>query len=583
MANIVTKPQYGTRYRQRRAEMLENEAFCRYCGSPATIGDHVPPIALHAHLGDDAGCCVLVPSCQRCSNQQGAGVRAVRAQIRAQLGRQGAENDDGDDGADLLGLGPDDACWSVPWLERFLPVPDGCRWPTFMSAPHPDAVDTYGHRVEFTAAQYGVQLRWWQRLTLARLLEHDAYGELCWSESILSTPRRTGKSWLLRELAWWRMTDAFRLFDEDQMVLHTSRGMSVTLDVARPAMTRAREGDADMRATVQSGREELSCGPHRWLLRAEGAAYGLGAGLALCDEAWDYNPSVVSEGIQPTQMERRSPQLLLVSTAHRKATKLIPDRRAAALAELAEPRRRLLVEWSAKASTDLLADAEMASPVWDRARARHVADAIDDARTARPQAGEVEPLDMFVSQYLNDWSAGRQLGRTQGDPLVEWETWLDAGATPVGAPAVVAVEDYFGKSYAVGWAVTDPDSLALVVGGRIVADRDGLRLVLDDLGADELVVGASIVADRVFDGLSALPVGQRETKPALSALRRGLIEGRVFHDGSDDLGQQVADLRVVGREGGLAPVSGQRSDLVRAVGWCVARVEAGRIGAPAVF
>ena len=56
--------------------------------------------------------------------------------------------------------------WDVGWLDD-VPTSMGAgdRWPTFMSAPHPDAVGTLGPRVVACPPhRYGVELRWWQRL-----------------------------------------------------------------------------------------------------------------------------------------------------------------------------------------------------------------------------------------------------------------------------------------------------------------------------------------------------------------------------------------------------------------------------------
>lgn len=483
---------------------------------------------------------------------------------------------------DPVGFGPDDDVWAdAAWVRKYADVPADARWPTLMSAPHPDAVASLGGLLAMCARGHGVELRWWQRLVADRLLEVDDAGELVWSEAIVSTPRRTGKSVLIRELAWWRLVDGGRLFGEEQTILHTSRTLGTTLDVGRPAMKRAK--DLGLRVGTSTGREAIhALDGSRWLMKSEQSAYGLGAGLAICDEAWDYSPDVVSEGIQPTMMERAQAQLLLVSTAHRRATKLIPERRAAALAEMAAPRRRLLVEWSSPAGDDLLAAAEAASPVWDRHRRRHIEDAIDDARQAIAAPGDVDPVSMFVSQYANDWSAGR-VGRSKGEPLVEADRWDAAAADADGSPTVAAVEDFFGRSYAVAWAHTDPDTVDVVVGGAIVEDRPSLRALLERLDAGEVLAGASICADAVLEGLSAQPVGLRETKPALAELRRGVAEGRVFHDGSPDLAAQVDDVRVVGRDGGLAVLAGHRSDVLRAAAWCVAHIEAGRRAAPAVF
>ena len=149
---MVTKPQYGKGYQAKRRRLLEAEPWCRYCGDPATVADHVPPVALHQHVNSDgADCCILVPSCQRCSDRQGAGVSEVASRLRRTAT---AEHE-----ASLAGMGADDPCWQVPWLRRGLLdlVPLDSTWPRFMSAPHPDAVGSLGPEVVASAAEHDVE------------------------------------------------------------------------------------------------------------------------------------------------------------------------------------------------------------------------------------------------------------------------------------------------------------------------------------------------------------------------------------------------------------------------------------------
>ena len=169
--------------------------------------------------------------------------------------------------------------------------------------------------------------------------------------------------------------------------------------------------------------------------------------------------------------EREQAQLVITSTAHRRATSLVPSRRAAALADLDAPRDVLLVEWSAVPGTDL-ADRDgwrAASPHWLARRERLVA-----SKLVRAQAGEGDPEDLdddplaaFRSQWLNDWSverAARLVGRDE--PLTDAETWAgaaDLAVAPVlGLPLVIAAEDNLGHGAAVGFAQRLPD-------GRILA------------------------------------------------------------------------------------------------------------------
>src|SRR4029077_20606721 len=100
-------------------------------------------------------------------------------------------------------------------------------WPRFMTVPHPRAVDSLGKAfVKFAEGREGRPLRWWQRLVAARLLEVDAAGVLVWDTLLLTMARQLGKSWLLRELILWRIHQADR-FDEPQDVLHTGKDLQV--------------------------------------------------------------------------------------------------------------------------------------------------------------------------------------------------------------------------------------------------------------------------------------------------------------------------------------------------------------------
>jgi hypothetical protein len=559
---------YGRAHRDARSRLLADDPPCSTpgCANLATVADHQPPIALHEHV-NGTGCCVLAPQCADCSARQGALIAQLLRHARRQ---DAAPIDRVDDLPDEPLLPASSPVWRVPWLDDLLDVPAGSAWPVLMSAPHPDAVGSYGALVEATAAAHDVELRWWQRLALRRLLEHDVDGALCWPEAVLSTPRRCGKSWLLRELMWWRLTDGAGLFGESQTILHTSRTLSTTEDVAGPAMrladdlagyhVRRARGDQDIRYGVENV----------WMLRSENAAYGLGPGLAVCDEAWDFATSTVAEGIQPALMERESPQLLLVSTAHRRSTDLMPTRRKAAIAEVEAPSDRLIIEWSARRTADLLGDAQRASPIWTKARERMIRKALDDARQAVPEPGQPDPVEMFVSQYLNDWGTGRHESGA-GEPIVPAGVWAECVTDVDGDVLALAVEDYYGRSWAVAWASSVDGRI--VLSGELHADRDALRRLLVDLQPSVVLAGYSIRDDPALRGWVVEGVGRNETPAALAQLRRAVSEGRIAHTGSPVLDEQVASVRVVEAISGLLPVHGKRSDVLRCAAWCVAVLE----------
>ena len=95
---------------------------------------------------------------------------------------------------------------------------------------------------------------------------------------------------------------------------------------ARPARERA--GGDRARATGRA-----------WRLAASNLDGGVGSSvsLAFVDEAWRVSRDVVDGSIAPTMLERRSPQLILVSTAGDGGSTLLLEDRDAAIAQLAEP------------------------------------------------------------------------------------------------------------------------------------------------------------------------------------------------------------------------------------------------------
>lgn len=474
-------------------------------------------------------------------------------------------------------IGATDAAWSVPWLEELRDVPADASWPRLMSAPHPRAVGSYGAElVAFAEARSEQPLRWWQRLLSARLLEHDAAGSLVWLVCLLSTPRQVGKSWWLRELCLWRLHQQER-FGEPQLVLHTGKDTYVCKEVQRPARAWARRHVGDGWVVREAnGQEEItSPDESRWLLRAQNAVYGYSASLGVVDEAWKVAPAAVEDGLEPTMPEREQPQLVLVSTAHRRATSLMRSRRVDALARLGEPRDVLLMEWSAPDGSDVedRAGWRAASPHWSARRERLVESKLLRALQGRPDdPDEDDPLESFRSQWLNIWPSGAARVTADG-PLLEddrvWAAAVDLLAVPSGA-VVAAVEDRTGLGAAAAAAVTLADG-RMLVWGSLFESRAHAWSWVSMLNVSRLLVGASLAGDEVLAS-SKVPVekvGASETSAALPKLRELLAAGRLVHDGGSQLAVQVYSMRVVERAGGLAVTSRGRSDLARCAAWVV--------------
>jgi hypothetical protein len=254
---------------------------------------------------------------------------------------------------------------------------------------------------------------------------------------------------------------------------------------------------------------------------------------------------------------------------------LMLQRRAAALEALAAPDGAdLLIEWSAPRAVELddAAGWRMASPHWSDRREREIGKAIAAAmRGETVDPDEPDPIESVRAQWLNQWPLRLTAVTSKGDPLVTEAAWLACGRADEDAELEqlwVAVEDNYGLGAAV-CAVAQYDDERLEVDGWLCADRqaalaDAVALLEERDVPGRIVVGASIPCDLDCDR-----AGSRETRIGLPLVRSLLEAGRVVHDAVPEVDEQLGSVRVREVMGGLALVSGVRSDLVRAMSWAL--------------
>jgi hypothetical protein len=565
---------YGRQHRRARNLLLDPPVPCAHCRRQvATELDNDPPLAMHRHR-QGTGCCRLIPSCGDCNRSGGV-------LVAQGLWRPGANVVATEQPDEPPGLAPDDERWRVPWLEDLLDVPRSAVWPRLMTVPHRRAVDSLGPEfIAYAEARSGRPLRWWQQLVAVRLLEVDSRGRLVWECLVLSMARQLGKSWLLRELMLWRIHQGKR-FREPQDVLHTGKDLAICKEIQRPARIWAKARTDTYKVREVNGQEEIEllADGSRWLIRAKDAVYGYAAAVAAVDEAWKVKASTVDEGVAPTMAERNQPQLLLVSTAHRAATKLMVERRAVALAHLEDSDGDLLIEWSAPpgADDDDVDAWRAASPHWSSRRR-----ALVRARLEAAQAGEVddpdEPdaLESFRAQWLNRWPT--RLASPQGptEPLLPDGVWQDLvdDELPADGPLFVGLEDDYGLGAAVGAVARLPDG-RLEVDGWLRGDWDSAIDDVERLAAARpirrLLVGASLV-DRLPPGMrgQATPCSSTQTKAGLALLRDLALGGVLVHDVSTGELDQTLELATVKESAaGLWLVAKGPTHLVRAVCWAL--------------
>jgi hypothetical protein len=450
-----------------------------------------------------------------------------------------------------------------------------------MSVPHRRAAASLGPEfIAWAEERSGRSLRWWQRLAATRMLEVDSDDRLVWETILLTVPRQLGKSWLLRELAFWRMHQRER-FGEPQDVLHTGKDLEICIEVQRPARVWAKQRP-EYRVREANGRVEIELleDGSRWKLHAKESVYGFSVSLAAADEAWKVKPQVIEEGVDPTMVEREQPQLLLVSTAHRMSTSLMLGRRQVALDELETGEGILLVEWSAPAGA-AIDDPEVwrqASAQWSPRREQTVRDRLASALAGTLRAeDEPDPVESFKAQWLNQWPKKLVEPTGEVEDLLPAGAWADLAEKDVfsDGPLWVAVEDDFGLGAAVavvgktvdgrleldGWRYeTWPEAVAQV--RRLAAWRP-IR---------ELLVGASMLGAMPRDLVpKPRPAAGTETRTGLALFRDLAIDQEIVHDETTEhLDQVMTRAQVKEASTGLVLIPQRgRTHLVKAAVWAV--------------
>jgi hypothetical protein len=461
-----------------------------------------------------------------------------------------------------------------------------------MSLPNSRAVGSYGPDLEqFAENRTGKPLDWWQKLAARRILEHDANGELVWQEWLLSVARQNGKSWLLRELALWRVCRA-DLIGEEQLVMHMANTLKAADEVQRSARMWVAVQPSWKRWEGSNQKGVMSPNGSRWLIFAAGSPYSFSSGFAIADEAWAIPATLIEDGVEPTMVERKWPQLGIVSTANPEATSLVIDRRLAAMVPNSPA---LLLEWSAHPWLDLgsVEGWRMASPRWSNARYAMVAKIHQRAIAGTSRTlGETDPVASFRAQWLNQWIERTSLdGVSEGEPLVPPGGWSElAGTADFIGPVTFAIEDYAGLAVSMA-AAGVIDEAGAVIGLESYAHADrrvAYRWVAEHAASrpgSVLVVGAALRDDAAVADMP-LPVrvaSSADIKADLAVLRQVVARQGVKHAPSAVLDGQLDRCRVVSGNAGMRVVSRERWDAVRVASWAIAECERQRRSQPTVY
>ena len=481
---------------------------------------------------------------------------------------------------------PDNRTWAYfvqtapEWLAPHLDLDENSNPPLAISPLHPDAVGSYGlpnserafcpeGAVAWIGQAEGKPLRWWQALGIILKLQHDAEGRLLKRIVTETGPRRAGKSVGLRGLALWRMEFGHQLFGERQEIIHTGSDLSVCRKAQKSAWRWAQRRWGAKAVTMGNGKESIERPDDGsvWMVRAQEATYGWDTTLGIVDEGWDVKPDTVSEGIEPSLIGRRSPQLVMTSTSHRRATSTM--RTALATALDSDDPKILLMWWGAKPDDDPADPAvwKAASPYWDDERAEFVASMYAKALAGEqdPEFDDPDPLRGFACQYANLWNLKQR--RLPGEALIEPDAWQALAApAPAAVPAAVAVESWFGAGVSVASAWP-------MAGGRVVVSVTACPDLAHAAAAaaatgyrGPLIIGASHAEDPAFRG-RATDARRGGTAQAAHGLQRLMGADLIRHDGTDHLSGQVETLRITPGLDGPRVVSKARADAVKAAVW----------------
>ena len=409
--------------------------------------------------------------------------------------------------------------------------------PPRLETPRPsDVTGSYGaEAAAWIGAYLGDELRPFQRYALERVLEHRADGSLRWRRVLLTVSRQSGKSILSRGLCGWRV-GAADVFEEPQEVLHVANLRATAQRIWGPAAKRLQ---ATAGATVRraNGQEaiELADGS-AWRLAASTLDGGVGSSvsLAFVDEAWRVSREVVDGSIAPTMLERQSPQLVLVSTAGDGGSTLLLEDREAAIGQLSDPdsARILILEWSAPPEADP-ADREawrLASPHWTAQRLE-----------ALEHAHETSSESAWRRNYLNQWVLAARSWVAPGQWAAAADTELELVPDEGGT---VAINDEDGQPGACGYVLALLEGERVKVSGRAFQSRRALWAALEELTRTRrglLLLYPSSFEKHVakLRGVEAVKVGTAEQRAGYGPTLSAVIDGRLSHDGDEQLTRQI--------------------------------------------
>jgi len=425
----------------------------------------------------------------------------------------------------------------------------------------------FGDAVAAWASKYlQVNLFPWQVRALAGQLQCDESGNLVFREALISTARQNGKSVALQALIGWAVTEYAEHLGRAVHVLSTAnqldRAEAIHTSLA-PALVEYWGG----KNSQVVGRKSVTRLPHgsTWNIRAATARlHGGSYDLIVVDELWNIPAMVIDEALRPSMIARPAPLLSCWSTAGDATSEAMIRMRERGVSEIDQGDTPTLyfAEWSLPPGVS--ADDER---YWGYANPSL-------GHTITVQALRAAKLnESFARAHLNQWITARG-------------AWLDPGEWgrqkvdhPFPAGGVLAIDSSIDSARYVGVRAAQLDG-RVMVSVEFVCDTEQelwahVARVMADRNITLAVTPSLIIHVPVDLQRRATTVGYRELTRYTGLVRSMIKEGRVVHDGNEQLAEHI-ERAVLVKSQNTVVLSSQKSpgpiEIARCTVWAVSLV-----------
>jgi hypothetical protein len=411
----------------------------------------------------------------------------------------------------------------------------------------------------------GIELMPWQVRVLAGQLATDDAGNFQHRLAVASTGRQQGKSFALRALAGWWLTELAAARGEPQSVLLVSNKLDRTMPMFR-ALAELLETKFGAQVRWGNGSQQVTM-PDGSVFRMAAAKdnhHGGTYDLILVDELWDIQPTVIFDALLPSQIARKNPLCSMWSTAGDQSSVCLLRFREQAMQAIDKQQagRLYYAEWSPPPGIN---PDDRRWWGWANPALGHTVtlDALEAAQSTMDRAS-------FLRAHLNLWIASSEAWLPP-DLFANRQTDLPC------RPTVLAVDSSVDESRYVGVLAGPAEHGVTVTVGFVAESETEMWAEIDRLMTDPQLQLA------ITPGLelhTPLPlrrrthtVGYGELIKYTGLVRQAILEGRLWHTGETTLADHVGRA-VLAKTNNAVVLSSQKSpgpiELARCMVWAAA-------------